>query len=88
VIFLGGMDAVGGPMLKQMKELGIKAKFTTGDGGCSPELIKLAGAASEGVICTQAGLPPTSSRTVRSSSRTSPRSTVRSRSTRRTATTR
>ncbi|HNL97131.1 MAG TPA: branched-chain amino acid ABC transporter substrate-binding protein [Accumulibacter sp.] len=57
VIFLGGMDAVGGPMLKQMKELGIKAKFTTGDGGCSPELIKLAGPASEGVICTQAGLP-------------------------------
>ncbi len=57
VIFLGGMDAVGGPMLKQIKELGIKAKFTTGDGGCSPELIKLAGAASEGVICTQAGLP-------------------------------
>jgi len=57
VIFLGGMDAVGGPMLKQMKELGIKAQFTTGDGGCSPELIKLAGEASEGVICTQAGLP-------------------------------
>jgi len=57
VIFLGGMDAIGGPMLKQIKELGIKAKFTTGDGGCSPELIKLAGAASEGVICTQAGLP-------------------------------
>lgn len=57
VIFLGGMDAVGGPMLKQMKELGIKAKFTTGDGGCSPELIKLAGPASEGVICSQAGLP-------------------------------
>jgi len=57
VIFLGGMDAVGGPMLKQMKELGINAQFTTGDGGCSPELIKLAGEASEGVICTQAGLP-------------------------------
>jgi branched-chain amino acid transport system substrate-binding protein len=57
VIFYGGMDAIGGPMLKQMKELGIKAKFTTGDGGCSPELIKLAGPASEGVICTQAGLP-------------------------------
>jgi len=57
VIFLGGMDAVGGPMLKQMKELGIAAKFTTGDGGCSPELIKLAGPASEGVVCTQAGLP-------------------------------
>ncbi len=56
-IFVGGMDAIGGPMLKQIKELGIKAKFTTGDGGCSPELIKLAGDASEGVVCSQAGLP-------------------------------
>ena len=57
VIFHGGMDATGGPMLKQLKELGIKAKFTTGDGGCSPELIKLAGDAAEGVFCSQAGLP-------------------------------
>ena len=57
VIFVGGMDSIGGPMLKQMRELGIKAKFTTGDGGCTPELTKLAGPASEGVICTQAGLP-------------------------------
>jgi len=57
VIFHGGMDATGGPMLKQLKELGIKAKFTTGDGGCSPELIKLAGEAAEGVFCSQAGLP-------------------------------
>jgi ABC-type branched-subunit amino acid transport system substrate-binding protein len=57
LIFVGGMDAIGGPMLKQMKELGIKAKFTTGDGGCTPDLVKLAGPASEGVICTQAGLP-------------------------------
>jgi branched-chain amino acid transport system substrate-binding protein len=57
VIFFGGMDAVGGPMLRQMKESGVRAKFITGDGGCSPELIKLAGPASEGAICTQPGLP-------------------------------
>ena len=43
VIFFGGMDAVGGPMLKQMKSLGIKAKFMGGDGLCTNELIKLAG---------------------------------------------
>ena len=48
VIFYGGMDAQGGPMVKQMKSLGLKAKFLTGDGGCTPEFIKLAGAASEG----------------------------------------
>lgn len=57
VIFHGGMDATGGPMLRQMRDLGVKAQFTTGDGGCSPELIKLAGKAAEGVICSQAGLP-------------------------------
>ncbi|MCU0804427.1 MAG: branched-chain amino acid ABC transporter substrate-binding protein [Burkholderiales bacterium] len=57
VIFYGGMDAQAGPMLKQIKTLGIKTKFLTGDGGCSPEMIKLAGDASEGVYCSQAGLP-------------------------------
>jgi branched-chain amino acid transport system substrate-binding protein len=57
VIFHGGMDATGGPMLKQMRDLAIKSTFTTGDGGCSPEIIKLAGKAAEGVVCTQAGLP-------------------------------
>jgi branched-chain amino acid transport system substrate-binding protein len=43
VVFFGGMDAVAGPMLKQMKALGIKAKFMGGDGICSSELAKLAG---------------------------------------------
>lgn len=56
-IFHGGMDATAGPMLKQMKELGIQAKYMTGDGGCTPEIVKLAGDASEGIHCSQAGLP-------------------------------
>ena len=58
VIMYGGMDAQGGPMVKQMKELGIKAKFIAGDGVCSTEWPKLAGGAAEGEYCTQAGLPP------------------------------
>jgi len=58
VIMYGGMDAQGGPMVKQMKELGIKAKFIAGDGVCSAEWPKLAGGAAEGQYCTQAGLPP------------------------------
>ncbi len=58
VIMYGGMDAQGGPMAKQMKELGIKAKFIAGDGVCSAEWPKLAGGAAEGQFCTQAGLPP------------------------------
>jgi branched-chain amino acid transport system substrate-binding protein len=58
VIMYGGMDAQGGPMVKQMKELGIKAKYIAGDGVCSAEWPKLAGGAAEGQYCTQAGLPP------------------------------
>jgi len=57
VVFYGGMDAQGGPMAKQMKSLGVKAKFLTGDGGCTPEFIKLAGEASEGQFCSLPGVP-------------------------------
>ncbi|MDZ7919620.1 branched-chain amino acid ABC transporter substrate-binding protein [Rhodoferax sp.] len=57
VVFFGGMDAVAGPMLKQMKSLGIKAKFMGGDGICSTELVKLAGDAvsDDQVFCAEAG---------------------------------
>ncbi len=57
IIFFGGMDAVGGPMLKQMKSLGITAKFMGGDGICTTELVKLAGdAMADGqVVCAEAG---------------------------------
>src|SRR5881394_4140333 len=57
VIFYGGMDAVAGPMIRQMKQLGINAKFMGGDGICSGELPKLAGGAmADGqVVCAEAG---------------------------------
>lgn len=57
VVFFGGMDAVGGPMLRQMKSLGINAKFMGGDGICTTELVKLAGdAMADGqVVCAEAG---------------------------------
>jgi branched-chain amino acid transport system substrate-binding protein len=57
IVFFGGMDAVAGPMLRQMKQLGIEAKFMGGDGICSGELPKLAaGAMADGqVICAEAG---------------------------------
>ena len=57
VIFFGGMDAVAGPMIRQMKQLGINAKFMGGDGICSGELPKLAaGAMADGqVVCAEAG---------------------------------
>jgi len=57
LIFFGGMDAVGGPMLRQMKQLGISAKFMGGDGICTEQLPSLAGAGmSDGqVVCAEAG---------------------------------
>ena len=56
-IFYGGMDATGGLLLKQGRELGIKAVFSFGDGACTEEMGKLAGDAAEGLICSQAGIP-------------------------------
>jgi branched-chain amino acid transport system substrate-binding protein len=57
IVFYGGMDAQAGPMLRQMKQLGINAKFMGGDGICSGELPKLAGGAmADGqVVCAEAG---------------------------------
>ncbi|MDR7334200.1 branched-chain amino acid ABC transporter substrate-binding protein [Roseateles asaccharophilus] len=57
VVFFGGMDAVAGPMLRQMKQLGINAKFLGGDGICTGELPKLAaGTMADGqVVCAEAG---------------------------------
>jgi branched-chain amino acid transport system substrate-binding protein len=56
-IFYGGMDATGGPLMKQGRELGIKSVFAFGDGACTDEMAKLAGMAAEGLLCSQAGIP-------------------------------
>ena len=57
-VFYGGMDATGGPMLKQARELGINAVFSFGDGACTDTMKQLAGdKIAEGLICSQAGLP-------------------------------
>ncbi|HEX7558276.1 MAG TPA: branched-chain amino acid ABC transporter substrate-binding protein, partial [Usitatibacter sp.] len=37
-VFHGGMDATGGLLLKQARELGIKAVFAFGDGACTDEM--------------------------------------------------
>jgi branched-chain amino acid transport system substrate-binding protein len=57
LIFFGGMDSVAGPMLKQMKALGIQAVFMGGDGMCTDALGRLAGdGLGEGkVYCAEAG---------------------------------
>ncbi|MGC2519389.1 MAG: branched-chain amino acid ABC transporter substrate-binding protein [Burkholderiales bacterium] len=57
-VFYGGMDATGGPLLKQGRELGIKAVFAFGDGACTENMKELAGDAADGLFCSQAGIPP------------------------------
>jgi branched-chain amino acid transport system substrate-binding protein len=57
LIMFGGIDPQAGPMVKQMSELGIKAKFIGGDGMRTPNFIKLAGPAAEGAMASEPGLP-------------------------------
>src|SRR5262245_1337721 len=57
-VFYGGMDATGGPLLKQGRELGLKAVFAFGDGACTDKMKELAGDAADGLLCSQAGIPP------------------------------
>jgi branched-chain amino acid transport system substrate-binding protein len=95
LVFYGGMDAVAGPMLRQMKQLGISAKFMGGDGICTGELPKLAPARWP-MTRWCAPRPVVSTRTTRlrsrrwkTSARSSRRSSARTcRSTRRTCMTR
>ena len=55
-IFYGGYSAQGGPMLRQMKQLGLNSLLLGGDGICAPEMGRLAGdAMSSQVYCTQGG---------------------------------
>ena len=57
LLFYGGMDAQGAPMVVQLRSLGIQAKFLGGDGVQTSEFLKLAGARAEGVTASSPGLP-------------------------------
>ena len=55
-IFFGGYAPQGGPMARQMKQLGMTAKLLGGDTICVPEMGKLGGeAVGENVLCAQGG---------------------------------
>jgi branched-chain amino acid transport system substrate-binding protein len=56
-VFYGGMDAVGGPLLRQMRGLGVNGRLLGGDGICTTALPQLAGGTvpDEGVYCLEAG---------------------------------
>jgi branched-chain amino acid transport system substrate-binding protein len=57
VLFFGGIDTQAGPMLQQMRGLGIDAQFIGADGIQSTELFKLGGSAVEGTLASFPGLP-------------------------------
>jgi branched-chain amino acid transport system substrate-binding protein len=58
IAFTGG-DTQAASFVRQMEQLGIKAKFVAGDEACTPQFITLAGASmSADMYCTLAGVPP------------------------------
>ena len=57
LLFYAGMDPQAGPMAKQLKALALKLKFMMGDGGYTPQFIKLAGEAAEGSYASLPGVP-------------------------------
>ncbi len=58
VVFYGGMAQQASTLLQQMRSHGSKARFLGGDGICTPEFAKLAGAAANSnVICAEGGVP-------------------------------
>ncbi|MHB8533880.1 MAG: branched-chain amino acid ABC transporter substrate-binding protein [Sulfuricaulis sp.] len=57
LVFYGGMDAQGAPMVRQMHSLGMQTAFLGGDGMQTAEFLKLAGADAEGVTASSPGLP-------------------------------
>jgi len=57
LVYYGGADSQAGPMVKQMKSLGIKAPLMGGEMVHTPTFLKIAGPAAEGTIASLAGLP-------------------------------
>jgi branched-chain amino acid transport system substrate-binding protein len=57
LVFFGGLSSTAGPMLRQMKQLGLNVRMMGGDGICSDEIFKLSGGVMvDGqVVCAEAG---------------------------------
>ncbi|MBI3012289.1 MAG: branched-chain amino acid ABC transporter substrate-binding protein [Elusimicrobia bacterium] len=57
-IYFGGIYNEGGLIVKQARELGLKATFVSGDALQTSEYFKVAGSAAEGSYITNVGVPP------------------------------
>lgn len=56
-IFYGGAEGQSAPLIKQMRELGMKMPLISGEMSKTEHFIKLAGPAAEGAVVSLAGLP-------------------------------
>lgn len=57
LLMFGGLYPEGGLIAKQMRELGLKCHFLSGDGVFDPEFIRIAGPAAEGAYLSYAPSP-------------------------------
>ncbi|MBI3560148.1 MAG: branched-chain amino acid ABC transporter substrate-binding protein [Gammaproteobacteria bacterium] len=57
LVFYGGMDPQGAPLVKQMRNLGIQAQYLGSDGIKTLEFLSLAGKDGDGTIASMPGLP-------------------------------
>lgn len=57
LVFYGGMDSQSGPMMKQVKNLGLKSTYLTGDGGQTAQFLSLAGTEGNGAYASSPGVP-------------------------------
>lgn len=59
VVFFGGDEGVGMPLLKELRKSDTNLRFVVGDAMCDPSTIKAAGGdANNNYFCTIAGVPP------------------------------
>lgn len=57
VVFYGGMDPQGAPLVKQMRNLGLNAKYLGGDGLNTLDYLRLAGKDGDTTVASMPGLP-------------------------------
>lgn len=60
-VFYGGMDATAAPLVAMLRKKGVTTPFVVGDGGCTPEMLKLTkmlkGELDSPLYCTETGVP-------------------------------
>jgi branched-chain amino acid transport system substrate-binding protein len=58
LIYFGGIFNEGGLLVRQARELGVKAEFLASEANYDPEFLRIAGPSAEGVFVTFLGSPP------------------------------